>query len=134
MANPDDLQAVVHKFRTASITCSGKRVWANQDQPVHVRVPLRFLFGFKKLLTNWGYNSKAIRVDDVALTLKIGAETILSTTCSGNNLAITWLSEEWKNWGYLHNDDDYKALCEKCQKSLEAVGDKGKGKGKPLAK
>ena len=49
--------------------------WAKIDEPLDTRTAEAVLFGFKRLLVEWGYSKKSVWVDCESLTLKVaGAE------------------------------------------------------------
>ncbi len=53
----------VESFRKASFSRSGSRCWASEDSPIEDRARRSFVFGVKKLLTDWGFGKFETWVD-----------------------------------------------------------------------
>eukprot|EP00959_Pyramimonas_sp_CCMP1952_P457991 9475882-Pyramimonas_sp.AAC.1 len=113
-------------LRRFPISHHTKRVWAHGDKPANIRIPIRFLFGLKRLLVQWGF--KKIQVNDETLSMQVGVDDILSVCSDRGTLQIAWRSAEWENWADLHNDAEFKTLRESCEHALSRATDK-EGKG-----
>ena len=124
-------ECAVSKLRGAKLECNGNNVWGNTDRPVSTRVPLKLLFGLKKLLVSWEYSKRKIRIGEDAMLLSFCEMPVISVCCKASKLELDWQSEEWKRWEELHNDPAFKRLLAACSSILERAADKaGKGEGK----
>ena len=130
-SNPESMEAMVDTIKAKSLKLSGNAIWSNPDRPAHVRAPLRFLFGLKKLLVSWDFNKKAIYVDEASSTLEICNVPILEAISQEGSLKLNWLSPKWEHWGDFQTNANFQDLKEKCNATLkEAHEQRSKGAGK----
>ena len=105
--------------------------WCKKDLPLNRRVPLSFLLGVRKQLTNWGFTKSKVRVQEDTNTLTVAGQPILKAGAAGSYLTLDWINHEWKNWKELVESLEFKELTKKAEESLKKAEDaKGKGKGK----
>ena len=103
---------------------------ANPDEPVQVRALKSFLFGLKKQLVAWGWDSKEVWVDTEMATLKVNNVPIAQGVVSGQTFRVNWCDEGWANWQLLQDAVEMKDLLAKTQAKLEKGAGKGGGKSK----
>ena len=92
-------------------------------------MPEGFLFGCRKLLTGWSFNSKATKVDTDELTLKIGEELVLQASVVQNQF-VHKFHKDWESWVELQSRPELKALVEKASQALSRSKGSQKGLGK----
>ena len=126
------MESMVETMKAQSPKLKDHTVWCKPDLPVHVRAPISFLFGLKKLLVSWEFNEKAIYVDESSSTMEICKVPILETSSQDGVLKLKWLNQKWQEWGDLHKSELFQELHKKCNTSLLAGFEqrsKGIGKG-----
>ena len=129
-ASEADRDTAIGVIRAGRHRHGGNVVWARADQAVEVRVPESFLFGFKKLLVDWGFGRAEVRVEIETASLKVGGALAVSAEVRAGELCLRWHGL-WTQWTELHEDPEFKVLTAKFQKMLsDAAGGRGKGKGK----
>ena len=127
-------KVAIKLFRQKAVTYKENIVWCNVGRPVHERVPLRLLFQIKKLLGNWGFQQRCIRVDEKSGIMQVGETPVVQACSTDGKLDVQWLSAEWADWKALQESDELKELLNKCQEDLRVAHErsrKGLGKGKP---
>ena len=99
-------------------------------------MPQNFLFGFKKLLFNWDFNKKAVRVDTDNLTLSIDGDLVVRAvvTDKAGEKGKTFSTDfqgDWKSWTEMHDSNELKELLNTASSVLARGigGSKGLGKG-----
>ena len=87
--------------------------------------------GFYEQLIAWDFMSNSVYVDieSPSKILKVEGKVVLTVTCADGQLVCDW-EESWKNWAWLHDSAEFKAIFDKC-KNVLVGGGKGKSKGKP---
>ena len=89
--------------------------------------------GLKKTLASWGFNKKAIQLDDDTLTLCIEDKPVCKVGVLGHKLNIEWLDANWGSWKELMEAGVYMELVSKGKAALQRAQElraAGKGKGK----
>ncbi len=84
----------------------------------------------KKVLLDWGYDRKAVWVDEDDLTLKVGTEVALTVCVVEKKLNVEY-GDGW--YEYLRSDEFDKVITdmdEKLRKSQQPTKGNGKGKHK----
>ena len=125
--------ASIELFRRRAPAFKEKVVWCNIDRPFQARIPLKFLFQFKKLLASWGFPKRGIQVDETSGRMKVGGTEVVEASSKENVFEVTWLDDGWKHWEDLQQAREFKDLVAKFQEELEAAHNrqrKGQGKGK----
>ena len=97
--------------------------WVKPDMPVKVRAVNGFLLGLKHLLTSWGYNKAAVKVDLDFLTLTVADEEVVRIVES----EMKWHAS-WEAWDIFMKDDVVVELKQKFDLLMSRSGGKGKGK------
>ena len=116
-------------------------LWARMHQPIDVRVADGALFAFKRLLSDWGYDKRAIQIDVDQHVLKIRDNTgaskeVLQTAVEDMELKIKWCDAQWEKWEELQSAPAFLQIIEKGKVKLakaKEFGIKGTGKGKPAS-
>ena len=138
-AGPEAATSAVSAISKKRPQCKGQQVWAKHDQPIHVRAPLSFLFGLKKLLVSpeWEFPKLSIRVNDETASMEYLGKAILKADVSDGGLKLSWLCDEWSQWHELQVDKDFSDLWQKWNGVLKQAHDrqlKGGGKAKGSGK
>ena len=113
-------------IRRLLLKIENDKVWSAEDLPIDIRVPEHFLFGVKKLLGAWGYNTLNLWVDKNTKSISFGKETILSISVDQLKMKLTY-GAFWEE--HIGNDADFKMLLKTEQGNL-VRSSKGNGKGK----
>ena len=106
-----------------------KFVWAKIDYPLPIGVQHSFLYGLRKLLLTWGFDKRAIAVDEIQMLLKIGDCQVVNTEVI-NGKFICNLRSLWLQWKDFQNDTDVKNLLQVAADKSSKGPPPGKGKGK----
>ena len=106
-----------------------KIVWSRPEQPIEERVPESFLFGCKRMFTDWDFNKKIVKVDKDNLSLSIDDELVVKASTASGKLKLDWQGV-WKAWDELQTSSELSALIEKANQVLAKSGGKKKGLGK----
>ena len=107
--------------------------WAKSDQPFEKRSADGALLAFKKILVEWGFSKKSVRVDSGCL--KVAGKEIVKATVVNYMLELSWCDGEWQQWQEMQTSPELVTLKGAVQEKLDkaklaASGDsKGKGKG-----
>ena len=129
--SPADRIKSLTAVKTKLAELGGKIIWADTDLPAIVRAPDKFLSAMKKQLIAWKFGNNSVRVDveGPSKTLKVEGKIVVTATCVDRHLVFEW-DESWKNWAWLHDSVEFKAILESCTNLLSGGG-KGTSKGKP---
>ena len=112
-----------------------QKPWAKMDQPIDQRTVDNVFFGFKRVLVDWKYNKRCIRVDTDAKVLKVAGKEILKVAVQDYKLILQWQDSEWQQWEDLQTAAEFTKIQSDAQTKLERAKDfaseesKGKGKG-----
>ena len=131
-ASIPERDAAVAKLNRAKVQVKidSKPVWARADTAVDIRACEVFLWGLKKLLVEWGFEKRTVRVEVEGPTkfMKVGGKMVVTTFVVDGELHCEW-AEGWKVWEDLHQNEAFIELFKKAEKMVTGA-DKGKGKGK----
>ena len=110
----------------AKLSLASSNIWIAADSPISMRVERKFLFGLKKLLVEWGWQSFEIRVDLDNCKLTIDGTDIVSAHAHDQQFDVRFAS----NLQSRLQDDALVALYVKCEQIMKTrkVG-KGTSKG-----
>ena len=114
----------------ASLHIQDSPVKFKRDRPIAERAPLGFLLGLRWHLTQWGFDKKAIKINEDNFTLRFNGKELLSAQVKTNSLVICWKDEEWSNWKALQESAELKELVETANKKLQKSSPAAKGDGK----
>jgi hypothetical protein len=115
-------------------TMGGKTVWAKVDQPIDARTVDGILFGFKRMLVDWGYNKRAVWVNTDSKALSVAGKEIVKVSVQDRQLVLQWCDSEWQQWEELQTATELTKIKDDAQtklnhaKELAAGSTKGKGK------
>ena len=117
---------------------AGKKPWSKIDLPIDKRTAESTLFAFKRMLMEWGFANKAVRVDTDSCVLKVMDKEILKAKVSDFTMQLQWCDGEWETWQELQSSTEFDTLRKDAQDKLnrakEWATDGGKGKGKSDSK
>ena len=125
---------VVTKTTQSTSTTNKPPIWCKKDLPPEKRCPLSVLLGLRRQLITWGFNRRAIRVNDDDLSMAIERKPILAVTTCSDQVRLDWLDPTWKEWKELQDSNELKLLIDRANESLKTAAStrtKGEGKGKP---
>ena len=110
------------------------KTWAKIDLPIDMRTAESALFACKRMLVEWGYTNRAVKVDTNTCVLKIMDKEILAAKVENFNLKLEWCDGEWESWEELQTSTEFDTLCKDAQGKLtrakQWATDGGKGKGR----
>ena len=113
-------------------TGEGKKLWCNLDRPIQQRVAISFLFSFKKLLVQWKYEPRCIKIDTEKSTLKVAGREVLQASVTDFTFSYDWMNDDWAKWKELVASSELLELAKNAQdklKTSQAELSKGSGKG-----
>ena len=119
----------------ANISIAPGDSWAQQDRPLDTRTACGTLFGFKRMLCEWGYNKSCIKVDPDTGTLSVAGKEVLKVAVKDFVLSLTWSDGQCEEWGDLQDSTELATLKDVGQDKLNKAKSfgsgeiKGKGKG-----
>ena len=128
-----------HRDQIISVVSNGSmtsvpKTWAKADRPVDVRTAEGALFGFTRMLVDWGYNKSCIKIDTNTATLSVAGTSILKASVTDYVLTLSWCDGQWEHWSELQVSPELRELKHNSQEKLErakaSVPSNSKGKGK----
>lgn len=86
--------------------------------------------GLKKLLVEWGFEKRTVRVEVEGPTkfMKVGGKVVVTSSVVDGELHCEW-AEGWKVWEDVHQNEAFIELFKKTEKLLRGRI-KGRGKAK----
>jgi hypothetical protein len=132
--NKNTADEAIELLRCKTLTYKEGRVWCNYDRPVHVRRPLQLLYKMKNMLASWGFQKRAIQIDEASCIMSVGEARIIKASAKDGKLTIEWMDDEWKQWDELNDSEEFQAMISKSRDDLAAAYQRqnlGLGKGKP---
>ena len=93
-----------------------------EDLPIEKRTPRSFLFGFKRLLTEWKFLTPSVYVE---------GKPVVQATVKDGALILDWADDKWAQLKELQEDPKFIELQLIAQNRLsKAAQGRSKGKGK----
>ena len=123
---------VVEKLSRAKLFWDGRQIECKVDTPIEQRAGLGFILGLRRLLINWGFERRNLKVDDYIPLLSVGGSPVVSAKIVEHRLKIDWLDPTWESWEELQKADMFLELVSTANKRLEDSArhsQKGGGKG-----
>lgn len=127
--NTTDRDTAISLIQSLALKREDKLVWSKIDQPLPVRVQHSFLYGLRKLLLAWGFDRRAIQIDEVSMILKVGECQVVSTKIIDGKFEHQW-HMSWAQWKEFQSHDDVKKLLQAALAKVAKGPAPGKGKGK----
>ena len=95
---------------------------------------LSLLLGLRRQLNTWGFDRRAVKVDDDNLSLAVLGKTVATARVKGGRIEIEWLDPTWGMWKDLQDAPEFKKLIEDNNERLARAAENVKGGGKGKSK
>ena len=125
--------AVVSKLQAAGLEYGGQKMWSKIELPLEPRVIRSLLFGAKNMFVEWGWDKKALWVDEDEQTLTCGKDEIVFTVKVEQRAVKIDFGPGWAEYIEPQNDVWAKLIQtanSKISKQSSPTKGTGKGKGK----
>ena len=122
----------VQKFQKKHLNVDNKDLWCKLDRPIFERTRISLLLGLRRQLHLWGpFHKKEFRVNEIAFSMSVGKERVISAEIDDNKMKLTWHSAEWDRWSELKESVELRERVQTANTKLSKVTTtttKGKGK------
>ena len=115
------------KHKSSPISCK-------PDLPIDKRVSLSLLLGLRRQLISWGFDRRAVKVDDHTFVMSFSGKDVATTSVKENMVVIEWLDPTWGMWEDLQASPEFTKLIGDNNKRLALAAESVKGGGKGKSK
>ena len=86
------------------------KTWARIDQPIDIRMAESALFAIKRMLVEWKFNKRCVRVDTDTKCLCVAGTLLVKATVENFALKLQWCDGKWEQWQALQGSAEHEKI------------------------
>ena len=94
---------------------STSSIWVAQDLPITIRTERKFLFGLRRLMLSWGWQTFEIRVDEYTRALTVDGQPICHVHAHDQQFDVRFQGQ----WQARLQDDALNQLFLTCKQMMQ---------------
>ena len=132
--NGKTAEDIIRAFSARPMKQNHKNKTCKPDLPIDKRVCASLLLGLRRQLIAWGFDRRAVKVDDAIPVLSFSGKPVATASVKENKVVTEWIDTTWGAWQDLQEAPEFKKLVADNNNRLAKAGESSKGGGKGKSK